>query len=254
MDNNFNNPWEEEKSNDSWGQEQKVKDNASFIKGIVVGLTVTLTFFIIVLVANILIGKDYIETDDKQQMLENAGFNPDGSSKNDKNDKKDTVDLDEAFDKAEYIQELIEKYFYYEDDIANIEEGVYAGMLAALGDPYSVYYTEEAFDAMMESTSGSYCGIGVVVQQAVDTMIITVVNPYKGCPGFEAGLRPGDIILGADDIDFTGMDINEAVSYIRGEENTTVTYHLAVVVESADGELSPVVKTTVEVPAAPAEE
>ena len=226
MDNNFNNPWEKEKSNDSWGQEQKVKDNASFIKGIVVGLTVTLTFFIIVLVANILIGKDYIETDDKQQMLENAGFNPDGSSKNDKNDKKDTVDLDEAFDKAEYIQELIEKYFYYEDDIANIEEGVYAGMLAALGDPYSVYYTEEAFDAMMESTSGSYCGIGVVVQQAVDTMIITVVNPYKGCPGFEAGLRPGDIILGADDIDFTGMDINEAVSYIRGEEDTKVTIHV----------------------------
>ena len=89
-----------------------------------------------------------------------------------------------------------------------------------------MYYDEEAFDAMMESTAGSYCGIGVVVQQHVDTMKITVVNPYKGCPGYEAGIRPGDIILGTADVDFTGMDINEAVSYIRGEENTKVTIRI----------------------------
>lgn len=222
MDNNYNNPWENEDLKNPWGQNQKVEDNKSFFKGMLIGVTIAVTIFIAILVGNILINKDYIETDDKKQMLENAGFNSDGSTVEDATEENADMDLDKVFDKAEYIKKLIEEYYYYEDDIANIEEGLYAGMVAALGDPYSVYYDKESFDAMMESTSGSYCGIGVVVQQHMETMTITVVNPYKDCPGYEAGLRPGDIILGADDIDFVGMDINEAVSYIRGEEGTTV--------------------------------
>ena len=222
MDHNYNNPWENEDLKNPWGQNQKVEDNKSFFKGMLIGVTIAVTIFIAILVGNILINKDYIETDDKKQMLENAGFNSDGSTVEDATEENTDMDLDKVFDKAEYIKKLIEEYYYYEDDIANIEEGLYAGMVAALGDPYSVYYDKESFDAMMESTSGSYCGIGVVVQQHMETMTITVVNPYKDCPGYEAGLRPGDIILGADDIDFVGMDINEAVSYIRGEEGTTV--------------------------------
>ena len=233
MDNNFNNEFNNNGNNAAWGNEQKVKDNGSFFKGMAVGFTVALSVIILVFLGKFLITKEYIETDDKKQMLDNAGFKPDGSSKEEStsdkadNDKEsDSVDLEQVFSKAEYIQKLIEKYYYYEEDIPNIEEGVYAGMLAALGDPYSVYYDEESFDAMMESTAGSYCGIGVVVQQHVETMVISVVNPYKGCPGYEAGIRPGDIILGTADIDFTGMDINEAVSYIRGEENTKVTIRI----------------------------
>ena len=233
MDNNFNNEFNNNGNNAAWGNEQKVKDNGSFFKGMAVGFTVTLSVIILVFLGKFLITKEYIETDDKKQMLDNAGFKPDGSSKEEStsdkadNDKEsDSVDLEQVFSKAEYIQKLIEKYYYYEEDIPNIEEGVYAGMLAALGDPYSVYYDEESFDAMMESTAGSYCGIGVVVQQHVETMVISVVNPYKGCPGYEAGIRPGDIILGTADVDFTGMDINEAVSYIRGEENTKVTIRI----------------------------
>ena len=225
MDNNYNNPWEKTDLKNPWGDNQKVKDNRSFIKGVAIGVTVTLTFLVIILVANILIKKDYIETDDHQQMLENAGYNPDGSSKDNNSEKKET-ELEEAFSKAEYIKKLIDKYFYFEDDIVNLDDGIYAGMVGVLGDPYSVYYNEEAYEAMLESTAGSYCGIGVVVQQDIDTMEISVINPYNGCPGFEAGLRSGDIILGTDEVDFAGMDINEAVSYIRGEEDTKVTIHV----------------------------
>ena len=247
MDNNFNNEFNNNGlngnqinsnefdsntnnyNNSAWGKEQKVKDKSSFFAGLVVGLTFTLALMVIVFLGRFLLTKEYIETDDKSQMLDNAGFKPDGSSKEEAtsgNKNNNKVDMDEVFSKAGYIQKLIEKYYYYEEDIPNTEEGVYAGMLAALGDPYSVYYDEEAFEAMMESSSGSYCGIGVVVQQKMDTKTITVVNPYKGCPGYEAGIRPGDIILGTSEVDFTGMDINEAVSYIRGEENSKVTVRI----------------------------
>jgi carboxyl-terminal processing protease len=222
MDNDYKNPWENENLKNPWGQQQKVEDNKSFFKGMVIGVTISLTLFIAILVGNILINKEYIETDDNKQMLENAGLDSEGSTGEDETGATPELNLDKVFNKAEYIKKLIDEYYYYEGDMANIEQGLYAGMVAALGDPYSVYYDKESFKAMMESTVGTYCGIGVVVQQNMETMTISVVNPYKDCPGYEAGMRPGDIILGTDEVDFTGMDINEAVSYIRGEENTTV--------------------------------
>ena len=167
MDNNFNNEFNNNGlngnqinsnefdsntnnyNNSAWGKEQKVKDKSSFFAGLVVGLTFTLALMVIVFLGRFLLTKEYIETDDKSQMLDNAGFKPDGSSKEEAtsgNKNNNKVDMDEVFSKAGYIQKLIEKYYYYEEDIPNTEEGVYAGMLAALGDPYSVYYDEEAFE------------------------------------------------------------------------------------------------------------
>lgn len=195
----------------------KVKDNGSFVKGLVTGVTATLVGLVIILVANMLINKDYIETDDRDQMMQNSGLHGSSSS---------YEELADIFEKAQTIQDIIDYYYYYDKDMDKLADGIYSGMMDSLGDPYSVYYDKEAYDIMMESTSGTYCGIGVVVQQDIETMNITVVTPYEECPGYEAGIRPGDIIIGADDVDFTGMDINEAVSYIRGEENTMVTVHI----------------------------
>lgn len=232
MDNNFNN---------SWGNDQKVKNNGCFVKGLATGITITLVCLVLILVGNMLISKDYIDTDDKDKMTQSSGLvGEETTSPKDDDDEDDkyTGTLDDIFTKAEYIQEIIKQYYYYEEDMGDLADGIYSGMLDSLGDPYSVYYNEEAYKSMLESTSGTYCGIGVVVQQDVKTMTITVVNPYEGCPGYEAGVRPGDIILGADDVDFTNMDINEAVSYIKGEEGTTVTLHVLRGEEKIDFQLT----------------
>ena len=233
MDNNFNN---------SWGNDQKVKSNGCFVKGLATGITITLVCLVLILVGNMLISKDYIDTDDKDKMTQSSGLVGEETTSpkddDDDDDDKYTGTLDDIFTKAEYIQEIIKQYYYYEEDMGDLADGIYSGMLDSLGDPYSVYYNEEAYKSMMESTSGTYCGIGVVVQQDVKTMTITVVNPYEGCPGYDAGVRPGDIILGADDVDFTNMDINEAVSYIKGEEGTTVTLHVLRGEEKIDFQLT----------------
>ncbi len=194
--------------------EQKVKSSACFFKGVATGVTVTLVVLVISLVLNILINKDYIETDDRDELMNNAWAN---------GDEDLSGEMNEIFGKAQYLQSIIDKFYYYEEDMDDLADGIYEGMLESLGDPYSVYYDEEAFKALTESTTGQYCGIGVVITQDPETMIIKVVNVYEGCPGFEAGIKPGDIILGADDKDFTDMDSSEAVSYIRGEEGTKVT-------------------------------
>ncbi len=216
MDNNFNNNDIENEIN----EEQKIKSEGCFYRGVATGVTITLVVLIIALVLNILITKDYIETDDRDQMMDNAGLGINSEN------VEISDEMMEIFAKAQYLQEIIEENYYYEEDMNALANGIYSGMLNSLGDPYSVYYDEEAFQALMESTTGTYCGIGVVIVQDMETMVITVVTPYEGCPGYEAGILPGDIILGADDIDFTGMDSSEAVSYIKGEEGTTVTLHI----------------------------
>lgn len=220
MDNNFNdyNNFNNYNSYNYQNNGQKVKSSGCFFRGLATGVTVTLVVLIITFVVTILLTKDYIETDDRDQMRDNAW--------SDSGDIATSEEMLEIFSKAQYIQGIIEQYYYYDEDMEELADGMYEGMLESLGDPYSVYYDEEAFSALMESTTGTYCGIGVVVQQDINTMVITVVNPYEGCPGYEAGVKPGDIILGADDVDFTNMDINEAVSYIKGEEGSKVVLHI----------------------------
>lgn len=150
------------------------------------------------------------------------------SDKEDKADKEAYVPesdilTDEVIEKIDTLIQVVDQYYLYEYDEEAMVEAIYAAVLSSLGDPYSVYYTKEEYDSFLESASGVYCGIGVVVQQDMETGIVTAVKPYVDCPGYEAGIRPGDIILAVDGTEITGMDLNTAVTLIKGEEGTTVT-------------------------------
>lgn len=66
--------------------------------------------------------------------------------------------------------------------------------MAGLGDVYTGYYTPEEYASFMESSNGSYSGIGAMMQQDYSTGIITVVRVFDGSPSAEVGLRSGDIL------------------------------------------------------------
>lgn len=135
---------------------------------------------------------------------------------------------DEMADKVSEIEELI-YYYYYKDDIdqATMEEGMYKGLLDSLGDPYSVYYTEEEFEQLMEQTSGLYYGIGAYVGIDTATGYTKIVSPIEGSPAAEAGLRPDDIVYEVDGVSTQGMDINSVVAMVKGEAGTKVTLTIA---------------------------
>lgn len=120
----------------------------------------------------------------------------------------------EYVNKIEYLEKMIEENYlgdYTEDDLA---EGIYAGLVAGLKDPYSCYYTEEEYEAENTATEGSYVGIGVVLQQREEGGI-EIVECYEGGPGYEAGLVPGDLIVEADGEDITEWDTAQLVELIR---------------------------------------
>lgn len=117
-------------------------------------------------------------------------------------------------------------YYYDEFDNDTLKDGIYAGLVDAVGDKYSTYYTAEEYAESQVSTTGKYYGIGAGLRQDVDTMVVTISKVYAGTPSEAAGLLAEDIILSVDDIDATSMEVSDLVQHIRGEEGTTV--HLEV--------------------------
>lgn len=126
--------------------------------------------------------------------------------------------------KMKSIDELIEQAYLYNDDIdkAELQKWLIKGYVQGLGDPYSVYYDEAETQSLMESTSGEFGGIGVVIQQDIDTMVMTFTNVYAESPGEKAGLKDGDILYKVDGEDVTGQELDTVVSKIRGQKGTKV--------------------------------
>ena len=149
--------------------------------------------------------------------------------------------------KVTKLEDLIDSYYIEDVTTEDLEEGIYDGLLAALGDPYSCYYTQEEYEALMESSSGIYYGIGATVQQDIRTGVITIVKPFVDCPAYNAGLLPGDILYSVNGNAVTGRDLTEVVGEMKGERGTFVT--IEVIREGADDVLSfDVERDEIEVP------
>lgn len=143
-----------------------------------------------------------------------------------KEEEKEETSLlsQETEEKMKSINELIEQSYLYSDDMDpdELQEWLLKGYVQGLGDPYSVYYDEAETQSLMESTTGEFGGIGVVITQDIDTMVMTFINVYAESPGEKAGLKDGDILYQVDGEDVTGQDLDTVVSKIRGEKGTTV--------------------------------
>lgn len=124
--------------------------------------------------------------------------------------------------KLELLEQLIDSYYIGDKDSEVLIEGLYKGYIDGLGDPYSVYYDEEETKALQESTSGEYSGVGAVLTQDAETGVITILQVYPDSPAEEAGLKDNDILYKVNNEDVTGIDLTEVVSYIKGDEGTTV--------------------------------
>ena len=123
----------------------------------------------------------------------------------------------------ELQQEVLDKLetTYYKDfEPDSLEGDAIDGMLAGLDDPYTVYMDPEEYAGFLEDSSGSYQGVGMVVE--MKDSLVTIVSTFKGSPAETAGIRPGDIILSVDDVSTEGLNLDEVVRRIKGEEGTSV--------------------------------
>ena len=126
--------------------------------------------------------------------------------------------------KLDTIDKTISNYYLNAEDIDTdkLEEGLYSGYVAGLEESYSTYYTPEDFADVMESTSGSYSGIGAYVSQDMNTGIISIAKPFEGGPADMAGIQKDDIIFKVSGEEVTGQDLSKVVARMKGEAGTQV--------------------------------
>ncbi len=130
-------------------------------------------------------------------------------------------------EKIEDLEKLIHSRFYLaEMTDEELEQGIYRGMLKALNDPYSEYYTTEELKELMDQSEGIYYGIGAHVGLDKETSLPMIKAVIEGTPAEEADLRPNDLIYMVDDELTYGLSLTEAVSLIKGPEGTNVTLTL----------------------------
>ena len=135
---------------------------------------------------------------------------------------------DETIKKLEALEEVIEEYYYKEEDIntETMVEGLYSGLVDSLEDPYSVYYNEEEWQDLMQSTEGIYYGIGAYLSLDTATGLARIAGVIPNTPAEEAGLRENDIIYMVNEEQIQGLELSEIVSKVKGEEGTKV--HLTI--------------------------
>lgn len=138
--------------------------------------------------------------------------------------------------KLDQVKYLIETRFIGEADMDQADDAAAKAMVASLGDRWSQYLTAQENAAYSEQTANAYVGIGVTISPDENGFLVTDVQPDSGAQ--EAGILPGDIIVGAQGQSAQGITTSQLRDLIRGPEGTTVTLEIL-----RDGEsLSPEVE------------
>ncbi|MBQ9142545.1 MAG: S41 family peptidase [Lachnospiraceae bacterium] len=199
-------------------QNKKNNDTGVFFSGLLVGVLATIALVGVIALGVVAYNVFVVAPKaGEQQALQDLQADAEGGM----------VDT-EMMEKLEALEAIIDIY-YYKDDLEQeaLEEGVYRGLMEAVGDPYTCYYTEEEVEELWEQTIGVYYGIGAYVSLDETGLYPMITSPIAGSPAEEADLRPGDILYEVNGESTYGMDLDSVVALIKGEEGTTVDLTIA---------------------------
>lgn len=124
--------------------------------------------------------------------------------------------IDESVTKEDILKQAIKKYLTEHPEA--VEEILKSGFESL--DEYSEYYTYNEFNDFVNNLNHTFYGIGVVIQQQEDYIVISSV--LEDGSAFEKGMKPGDKISKVNGVDMRGKSIDEVQSAIVGELGTMV--------------------------------
>ena len=139
---------------------------------------------------------------------------------------RDFLDSDGTFNRSNWIKLrkklLSKKYDNPSDAYDAIRE-----MLANLNDPYTRFLDPKQFYEMRIDTSGELTGVGIQIVKDEASEGFIIVSPIEGSPAYKAGIKAQDRIISINNINTKGMEIEKAISLIRGKKGTKVTLGIA---------------------------
>ncbi len=120
-----------------------------------------------------------------------------------------------------FVSILKELNAKYADEISpgELTKTAIDAMLSSL-DPYTVYYPESQIEDYKMMTKGQYGGIGALIQQHGDYIVIS--EPYEDCPAQQAGLMAGDRILSVNKQSMKNRSSSDVSEYLKGQPGTKI--------------------------------
>lgn len=123
-------------------------------------------------------------------------------------------------------QKIFEDYYDKTKlDEGKMLDGAINGMIATLGDPFTVYLPPTQNNNFKQGLAGKFEGIGA--ELGTRDKAIIVIAPLDGSPAKIAGIRAGDEIQKVNNETTTGWTLSQAVDKIRGPKGTEVTLTIA---------------------------
>ena len=136
---------------------------------------------------------------------------------------RDLYERYRQFDELLELMDVVDYYYYQEPNVTDMLQGASAGLLAGLQDPYTFYYTPEAWKKMKEDDEGEYAGVGILISSNYKTGVCTISRVFKGSPAEAAGVQRGDILYRiGEDLYVVPETLQDAVDIMRGTPGTSV--------------------------------
>lgn len=101
--------------------------------------------------------------------------------------------------------------------------GLKHGLAQATGDPYTVYFTPQEAKDFQNQLNNTISGIGARLGLDQQGNVWIVDPPFDNTPAQKAGLQAQDIIASINGKSTQGMDVETAVTAIRGKAGSQVT-------------------------------
>lgn len=98
--------------------------------------------------------------------------------------------------------------------------GAIRGVVGSLEDPHTVFMPPPDAKKFNEEIKGSFGGVGMEIGKKDGRLL--VIAPLKNSPAEKAGLLANDYIIKIGDIFTDALDVEQAVSKIRGQKGTEV--------------------------------
>ena len=104
----------------------------------------------------------------------------------------------DKFAQIEMIYNALMENYYEKPDSQALIEGAIEGMLGAVDDPYTFYYTAEEWASALSDNEGVYAGIGIQVLDQAEASAFMITRSFKDSPAYRAGLKAGDLLVAVD--------------------------------------------------------
>jgi carboxyl-terminal processing protease len=110
-------------------------------------------------------------------------------------------------------------FYVDETDPEKLIQNAISGVLQEL-DPYTTFIPESEKENYATMTTGRYGGIGSLIRQAGEYVMIT--EPYENFPAQRSGLKAGDIITSIDGKPIRGFQVSAVSELLKGPPKSPV--------------------------------